>query len=199
MNVRAIVLTLAVTVTMICAPMMAQSASAQTQQHSAAYTSADKKIDLVQSDANGGKTQTVQFTADELNAYVNEGGVKLPTGVTNVNFSSTPGEVTAVLKVDFDKITAGSSSMNPLMMLFTGVHVVNAKAHASGENGRGTVNIESVQIDGMNVPRTALGFFVSRFIQPKYGNNIGMNSTFTMPSHIQTATVGENKLTVTQK
>jgi hypothetical protein len=173
--------------------------SARSGKHSQAYSSASAKIDQVQSDANGGKTQTTQFTAKELSAFVNEGGVNLPTGVESVTFSSNPGVITALTKVDFDKITAGRSSMNPLMMLFTGVHDVTVTADGQGSGGRATVNVESVQIDGVTVPRTALEYFISKYLQPKYGNNVGLNNVFEMPSHVETAIVGDNTLTITQR
>ena len=178
-------------------PAAAQQAKSGT--HSKAYTSAEQKFNQVQRHASGGKTQTTTFTADEISAYVNEGGVTLPTGVENVKFTGKSGAVTAVTRVDFDKITAGKSSMNPLMMLFSGQHDVTVNANASGSGGQATVDVQSVEIDGVTVPRTALEFFVSRYIQPKYGNAIGLNNRFAMPAHVDSAVVGDNSLTLTQK
>jgi hypothetical protein len=172
---------------------------AKSAAHSKAYSSAEQKFNQIQSDANGGKAQTTTLTADEISAYVNEGGVNLPTGVENVKFSGKPGVVTAVTRVDFDKITAGKSSMNPLMMLFSGQHDVTVTADARGSQGRATVNVQTVEIDGVTVPRAALEFFVSRYLQPKYGNNVGLNNNFVMPSHVDSAVVGNNTLTLTQK
>ena len=123
----------------------------------------------------------------------------MPTGVENVKSSGKPGMVTAVTRVDFDKITAGKSSMNPLMMLFSGQHDVTVTADAQGSQGRATVNVQTVEIDGVTVPRAALEFFVSRYLQPKYGNSVGLNNNFLMPSHVDSATVGNNTLTLTQK
>jgi hypothetical protein len=40
---------------------------------------------------------------------------------------------------------------------------------------------------------------VSRYLQPKYGNSVGLNNQFAMPSHIDSAVVGNNTLTLTQK
>ncbi len=181
----------------LAVPVVAQQA--KSGEHSRAYASAEQKFAQVERDANGRKTQTTTFTADELSAYVNEGGVTLPTGVENVKFSGKSGSVTAVTRVDFDKITAGKSSMNPLMMLFSGLHDVTVNADAKGSGGRGTVNVQSVEIDGVTVPRVALEYFVSKYLQPKYGNNVGLNSNFAMPSHVDTAVVGNNTLTITQR
>jgi hypothetical protein len=171
----------------------------QSARHSKAYTSAAAKIAQVQSAENGGKTQTTTFTADELSAYVNEGGVKLPNGVSDVKFSGQSGTITARTNIDFDKITSGRSSMNPLMMLFSGVHDVTVVANGQGSGGRATVNVQSVEIDGVTVPRAALEYFISKYIQPKYGPNVGLNSTFQMPSHVDTAVIGNNTMTITQR
>lgn len=188
----------AVVLTLVALPLAGRSPQQQATA-SAAYTSAAAKIAQIVMGPADSKGQTVSLTADECSAFVSEGGVKLPTGVTAVHFSSTPGEITAVTKVDFDKITAGRGSMNPLMLLFNGVHEVTTKAAAEGKNGQATINIESVQIDGVTVPRQALEYFAEKYIQPKYGKNVGMNSTFAMPANIESAVVGQNLLTVTQK
>jgi hypothetical protein len=178
-------------------PAVGQRAKSGT--HSKAYSSAEQKFNRIQSDANGGKTQTTTFTADEISAYVNEGGVTLPNGVENVKFSGKSGTVTGVTRVDFDKITAGKSSMNPLMLLFSGQHDVTVTADAQGQGGHATVNVQTVEIDGVTVPRAALEFFVSKYLQPKYGNTVGLNNNFAMPSHVDSAVVGNNTLTLTQK
>jgi hypothetical protein len=177
----------------------AAAQQAKSGSHSKAYTTANQKFEQLASGANGGKIQTVSFSADEISSYVNEGGVVLPNGVENVKFSGKSGSVTAVTKVDFDKITAGKSSMNPLLMLFTGEHDVTVNADAQGSGGQATVNVQSVEIDGVTVPHAALELFVSRYLQPKYGNTVGLNNQFAMPAHIDSAVVGNNTLTLTQK
>jgi hypothetical protein len=177
----------------------AAAQQAKSGSHSKAYTTANPKFEQLASGANGGKAQTVSLTADEISAYVNEGGVVLPNGIENVKFSGKSGSVTAVTRVDFDKITAGKSSMNPLLMLFTGEHDVTVNADAQGSGGQATVNVQSVEIDGVTVPHAALELFVSRYLQPKYGNSVGLNNQFAMPAHIDSAVVGNNTLTLTQK
>ena len=84
------------------------------------------------------------------------------------------------------------------MSLFSGVHDVHVLANASGSGGQAKVDVQSVDIDGMNVPRMALEFFLSRYVTPKYPD-VGMNSTFKLPYRIDTATVGNGTLTITQK
>jgi hypothetical protein len=43
-----------------------------------------------------------------------------------------------------------------------------------------------------------LQVFVQKYLQPKYPN-IGLNSQFALPAKVDTATVGQSKVTITQK
>jgi hypothetical protein len=139
-----------------------------------------------------------QFTEEELNAWAASGAVKLPKGVHQVRFSGDNGVVTANANVNFDEVKEGRGSANPLLMMFSGTHEVKVMANAAGAGGRGTVNVTSVEIDGMVVPRLALEFFVEKYLKPKYPN-VGLDNTFALPDRIDTANVGHATLTVVQK
>ena len=170
--------------------------------HSAAYRSAQRKLNEIAENGRLARPQpkTTVLTADEINAYLAEGGVALPDGVRRVRFSSVPAVVTAAAQIDFDRLTASRKISNPWMaMLFTGVHDVSVEAQASGGNGIGSVHIESVAIDGVTVPRTAMQFLVDYYLRPKYGPNVGLDSRFPLPAHIDAAVVGNNQVAVTQR
>jgi len=100
--------------------------------------------------------------------------------------------------VDFEEIRAGQRSSNPLLSIFTGTHNVRIEADASAAGGQGKVHVRGVSIDGIDVPRIALEYFINNYIAPKYPN-VGMDSTFTLTNKIDIALVGYHKLTVTQK
>ena len=69
------------------------------------------------------------LTAEEWNAYLNQGGVNCPRGVSNVRISSQPADaVRANADVDFDRLTANRTRNNPLLALFTGIHHVTVTA-----------------------------------------------------------------------
>ena len=75
---------------------------------------------------------------------------------------------------------------------------MHAVAHASGSGGQGRVHIDSIDIDGVNVPRMALQYFLDRYVRPKHPE-VGMDSVFALPERIDTATIGDHQLILTQK
>ncbi|MGZ4877979.1 MAG: hypothetical protein ACXVIO_07310 [Candidatus Angelobacter sp.] len=181
----------------------ASSQQAGSQQHSPGHRLADMlqtKLDHIQ--ANGEQAHPDQaptiMTEEEVNDYFASGRIVLPQGVKNLKMEGRGGVVTAFLNVDFDEIRAGKNSSNPMLSIFSGQHDVRVEADASGSGREGRVHVREVTIDGFNVPRMALEYFVSKYITPKYPN-VGIDSQFQLPNKIDLATVGYHKVTVTQK
>lgn len=168
--------------------------------YQASAAGAERKFQHIEE--NGARStpdqQPTVLTDREINAYIAGGHVDLPDGVKSVRFTGRPGVVDATARVDFDEITAKARSSNPLLSLFSGVHDVHAVAKAEGSGGQGRAEIQSVDIDGTTVPKMALEYFVSKYVTPKYPE-VGMTSTFQLPDRIDTATVGQGTLTLTQK
>jgi len=160
----------------------------------------ERKLQHVQSNATlAHPDQTpIEFTEQEINAYFASGAIKLPAGVQSVNFQGQPEVVIATARVDFDQLKAGRRSSNPLLSMFSGIHDVVVSAHVHGAGGQGYVNVDSVSLDGVEIPRFALQMFVEKYLQPKYPG-VGLDSQFALPARIDTATVGLHKLTITQK
>ena len=63
---------------------------------------------------------------------------------------------------------------------------------------RSIVHVDSVSLDGVEIPRFVLQLFVEKYLQPKYPN-VGLDSRFGLPDRIDTAIVGQHRLTVAQK
>jgi hypothetical protein len=162
--------------------------------------SMQNKLDHIQQNASlpqPDRTPTV-MTEEEINDYLASGRVKLPAGVKKATLQGKSGVINAFVSVDFDEVRAGQRNSNPLLAIFSGQHLVSVDADAAGSSGQGKVHVRSVSIDGVEVPRMALEFFVQKFITPKYPN-VGLDSQFQMPARIDLATVGYHKLTVMQK
>jgi hypothetical protein len=167
---------------------------------SPAARSMERKLYHIERNAQAAEpdpTPTI-LTEDEVNAYIQAGGINLPRGVQRVHLEGMPGVVTADARVDFDQITQGSRSVNPLLALFAGVHQVQVATHAHGEHGIGHVHVDSVFLDGVEVPQIALQFFVERYIKPRHPE-LGIDSRIQMPDRIDSAVVGRHQVTLVQK
>ncbi len=179
-----------------------QNQSGPTTSRAARPLAASMQAKLNYIEQNGRKARPDQrptvMTEDEINDYLASGRVQLPKGVNKVRLEGRSGEVTAFLTVDFDKLREGQESSNPLMGLFSGVHDVTVETNAAGSGGQGRVHVNTVSMDGTEIPHMALQFFVDKYVTSKYPN-IGMDSEFQLPDKVDTATVGYHKLTVTQK
>ena len=158
------------------------------------------KLDRIE--RNGERTHPDQsptvMSEEEINDYLASGRMKMPQGVRKVRLQGRSGKVDAFLTVDFDEIRQHQRSSNPLLGIFSGTHDVAVEADAYGAAGLGKVQVRTVSIDDIEVPRMALEYFVDKYITPKHPN-VGMDSTFQLPDKIDTATVGYHKLTVIQK
>ena len=185
---------------LVCAALSAAAHPASSQ-NNAALARCQRKLDHIK--ANGravhpDQTPTV-LTEQELNAYLASDQIELPAGVESVKLQSDePGIVNGTARIDFDKVRAGVRSSNPLLEIFSGIHevVVNTHAHAAG--GQGYVHVDSVFLDGIEVPRFVLELFVEKYLETK-NPRIGLDSRFALPDRIDRAIVGQHQITLTQK
>ena len=180
--------------------LLGSSASPARTSHSSDVASAEQKLRHIEANSQAARpdqTPTV-FSEPEINSYLASDNVGLPEGVQSVKLAGEPGIITGTARVDFDRIREGTSSSNPLLSIFSGVHDVVVVAHAHGAGRQGYVQIDSVSLDGVEIPRFVLQLFVEKYLQPKYPE-LGLDSHFSLPDRLDTATVGPHKLTVTQK
>lgn len=178
------------------------STAAQPKQSSAATKAAadrmQQKLDYLKQNSEKPipNQQPTALLEDEINAYFADGRLKLPEGLERITFGISTGSTISNMTVDFDKLTAHSS--NPLLSLFSGVHQVVVHAHGDASGGTARAHIDSVSLDGSEIPRFLLEMFVQRMLQPKYPQ-ASLDPTFKLPERIDLVTLGEHKATVTQK
>ena len=162
--------------------------------------SAQKKFDHIHQ--NGQRlhpdSHPTELTEQEVNAYLATGNVRLPAGVDSVRLIGISGAITGRCRVDFDRVRAGRPNSNPLLKLFSGMHEVVVSAQAAGANHQGRVHVNSVAIDGIEVPSFVLELFVDKYVTPRYPG-VGLDSTFALPDKIEMATVGQHVLTIVQR
>ena len=182
--------------------LLTQHPLAQTKPvpHPAQVASVENKLQHLQSNAAEPHPDPAptEFTEQEINAYFASGNVDLPAGVRSVAFQEQPGIVIATSRVDFDQLKAGRNSYNPLLSVFSGMHDAVVTAHAHAEGGQGLVQVDSVFLDGVEIPRFVLELFAEKYLKPRYPN-LGVDSRFALPARVDAATVGLHKVAVTQK
>jgi hypothetical protein len=167
---------------------------------SKAAESMQKKLDFIEKNgaaSHPNETPTV-FTEDEVNGYLGSELVTLPAGVQSVHVSGEDGAVSGTAHIDFDQIKSGRHSSNPMLLIFSGTHDVQVNVHAHGQNHQGHVHVDSVLLDGVEIPEFILQLFIEKYLQPKYPD-IGIDSQFALPDKIDSAKIGEHVLTVIQK
>ena len=167
---------------------------------SKAAASMQKKLQYVESNGAAPRPneKPTQFTEEEINSYLASDLVILPLGIESARFSGSSGQLTATARINFDQIKTGRRSSNPLLFVFSGTHDVLVSAHAHGEKHQGYVHVDTVQLDGVEIPEFVLQLFVEKYLQPKYPN-IGIDSQFPLPDKIDTASIGNHVLTITQR
>ena len=175
-------------------------ASAQRSPDPAPAARFERKLQRMQSNAAQAQPDSspTEFTEQEINAYFASGRVQLPVGVRSVVFQEQPGIIVGTSRVDFDQLKAGKNSYNPLLSVFSGVHEVVVTAHAYSARREGVVHVDSVSLDGVEVPAFVLEMFVEKYLKPKYPD-IGIDSRFALPARVDSATVGLHQVTVIQK
>ncbi len=85
-----------------------------------------------------------------------------------------------------------------MLSIFSGLHDVVVAAHAYGARSEGFVHVDSVSLDGVEVPQFVLELFVEKYLKPRYPN-IGIDSRFALPARVDAATLGLHRVTLTQK
>ena len=137
----------------------------QRDSHSSDFRAMEKKIAYLKQNAARPHPdpKPTDITEAEANAYFNEGGVKLPKGVSHVRLAAGPGSIDGHAQVDFEALTQRKTSSNPLLGLFSGTHDIHVVAQASGSNGTGSIHAQSVALDGVEVPQMLLPLFRSAF------------------------------------
>lgn len=178
---------------LLCLPLIASGPAPE-------VLATQKKLDYIQS--NGAlphpDEHPTEFTEEEINRYLASDLITLPAGVQSARFSGASGAVTATARVDFDQVRAGKHSSNPLLMVFSGTHEVLIAAHAHGAGHQGFVHVDSVQLDGVEIPEFVLQLFAQKYLQSKNAT-IGIDSQFPLPNRIDTAIIADHKLVITQK
>ncbi len=136
------------------------------------YQSAKRKIDQIQTDRAPAGTR-ITLTTNELNAWVR---AEVPPSVRGAMRSPTLelgyGSATGSAWIDFVKLRTAQGSPPGwlLRMLLDGEHPVRVLAHVRSGAGRAVVDVQEVEISGVEISGRALDYLVRNFLLPHYPN-----------------------------
>jgi hypothetical protein len=145
------------------------------------FSTAKSKLESIYSDQL--HPGTVVLTSRELNDYIAH---EAPPGVRNTRLViSRPGVATGSALVDFGKVERAQGHPPGWLMskILDGERPVSLTARIASSKGRATIQVESVQVSGVTVDGTILGFLIENLLLPKCPNLV-INRPFDLGHHI---------------
>jgi hypothetical protein len=131
------------------------------------YLSAKQKFALIESDRLKPGSR-VQLTTQEVTAYVEH---ELPDGVRNPKVEIlSPGIARGSALIDFGKMRR-AQGYNPgwlMSKLLDGEHPVSVTARIRSGGGSATVDVQRVEISGIQIDGGTLDFLIQNFLIPMY-------------------------------
>jgi hypothetical protein len=131
------------------------------------YASARQKIDQIESDRLKPGTR-VELSPQELNAYAAR---ELPDGVRNTQVRIIAPEVaTGSALVDFGKVRRSQGKPPGWLMskFLDGERPVSVTARIRSSGGRATVDVQRVQVSGLEIDGGTLDFLIDTILLPLY-------------------------------
>lgn len=135
----------------------------------AASLSAARKLQQI-ADKSLPSGTAVEFSEDELNAFLKiHGALALPAGVEDVEVSLRQGG--AILGAQIDLEVAGKALENlPVLMrlLLKGTRSILIDSDLAIEDGRGSLNVVSVLVEGVEIPESVVGWLIEVYAPPEF-------------------------------
>lgn len=131
------------------------------------YLSAQHKFDEISSERLRPGTR-ITLSMTELNAWVAQ---EAPGGVRNTRLTVTgPGVAVGSALIDFAKLERSQGRQPGWLMshLLDGEHPVKVTARVRSGGGEATVDVDRVEIAGMQIDGRTLQFLIENFLLPMY-------------------------------
>jgi hypothetical protein len=149
------------------------------------YLSARRKLDLIEQERARPGTRVV-LTSRELNAYArHEVSQSAPDGVREPRIELGPNSATATALVDFAKVqrAQGDSPGWLMSQMLEGERPVKVTARLQSARGQATVQIDQVEISGMNIQGAVLDFLLRNYVLPMFPD-ARIGQPFALAHHI---------------
>jgi|GEM_PF-537593 len=114
----------------------------------------------------------VRITAGEMNSWVEmKARIYVPQGLSNPHLQFGNGRVTGSARIDFLKLRQAATGEAPGWIaknLFAGERPVSVTVRVESSGGRARVNVESVEISGVQIQGQALDFLIQNYVLPAF-------------------------------
>ncbi|SPF52897.1 conserved exported hypothetical protein [Candidatus Sulfopaludibacter sp. SbA4] len=131
------------------------------------YASAKRKVDQIEAGQLRAGTR-LELSAPELNAYIAR---EAPDGVRNPKIQLVaPGVASGTALVDFSKLQHAQGRQPGWLMtkLLEGERPVSVTARIRSAGGRATVDVDKVEISGVEIDGRTLDFLIQNVVLPQY-------------------------------
>lgn len=142
---------------------------------------------------------SMEITEAEVNAYFKHRGPEvIIDAVSDVRFTFLPGRVKGSAVADFTELKQTqqgekeSSFSGWLMGTMEGKRKVEYSLTLESDQGKARVKIESVTIEGINLPLILVDFMVNRFLEKQFG--LSLDNSMPLPFRIRKVTAEFGRL-----
>ena len=166
--------------------------------------SLERKLVIIQqnSSAEAAQPRLTTVTQQEVNAYLRfQASDRIPAGVTEGHITlDGVGRVSAQATVDLGEVRRQRSGgwFDPLSYL-SGPFQILAIGMLHTANGVGRLEVESVTVAGVTVPKGVLYEVVRYYSRtPEYPDGMNLDAPFELPSRIREVRVGTGEAVIVQ-
>ena len=146
------------------------------------YLSAKRKLDQIENGQLRGGTR-IELSPMELNAYIAR---EAPAGVRNARIQLVgPGVASGTALIDFNKLERGQGAEPGWLMtkLLEGERPIKVIARIQSASGLASVDIEKVEISGVQIDGRTLDFLMQNIVRPMYPD-VQLGQPFELGYHI---------------
>jgi len=114
----------------------------------------------------------ISLSNNELSAWIrDESAYWASYGATNLRFDLAPGAATVYADIDFLRARKAATGEAPgwlLRNLFSGKKPVVVNARFASANGKGKVDVDRVEVNGVAVEGAALDMLIQDYVKPNF-------------------------------
>lgn len=167
----------------------------------AAAKAAEAKFDILGNKdvPHSGTLPAVVITEYEINSYMKvHSGESLPKGVHTPSLSIQPEHAILVGDINFDELSRSypnPNDMGPkiLAAMFKGTQRVTIVGTVQSENAGYRVEIQSVTVGSIAVPKWLVEYVVQNVVQPQY--KLDLTKPLPYPDHVTQIVMGSRQAT----